>query len=364
VNTSLVMKRKSKPRGWFHMMLSRGPRINSQWAVLRCRYDDLCAAGLVEAYLDFFRGWVDFAEAEYATLGASASFGNRSEHPSFFEYEGARVPTLSGPLLGVIPDLYWINVSGPAYVGHFGKEKLLAAPAAAVEEDGRGRVWLKMAEEPHLRPLHRFDRSETRSMEGRPRGPWKTSKASGFPFHCPGCETAFNIQADLEECRALDVVPPVMGPGPLLPFPADDKFRCPKCGTEADLAFQRKYLEGDGIAVPAPLPPEGRPPRNLDRASRSPPGGWWARRSRASGSPRGSGPGERGAEPAPAPWTARLCALRTRAPIPSPGGAKRHGRTRRGAQEVFALRRRPRYPLDQRCQTNRPAAGGDGASAA
>jgi len=60
-----------------------------------------------------------------------------------------RVPAFHfGPLIGVIPDLYWINVFGPAYVSHFGKEKLFTVPAGAVEEDGQGRVWLKMAEEP------------------------------------------------------------------------------------------------------------------------------------------------------------------------------------------------------------------------
>jgi len=83
LDTFLMMKRKSKPRGKFNMHLYRGPRVICQCACLRYRYDDVLAAGLVQTLLNFFRGWVDFAEAEYATLSAGASFGiDRSILPS------------------------------------------------------------------------------------------------------------------------------------------------------------------------------------------------------------------------------------------------------------------------------------------
>ncbi|MCK7473646.1 MAG: hypothetical protein MZV49_09205 [Rhodopseudomonas palustris] len=45
-----------------------------------------------------------------------------------------------------LPDLYWGTVFGPAYVRHFGKDRLLSSPAFKVEEWGNEMVYIQLSE--------------------------------------------------------------------------------------------------------------------------------------------------------------------------------------------------------------------------
>lgn len=44
-----------------------------------------------------------------------------------------------------VPDVYWATVFGPAYVRHFGKERLMSAPAPIVRELERDMVYMQMS---------------------------------------------------------------------------------------------------------------------------------------------------------------------------------------------------------------------------
>jgi hypothetical protein len=54
-------------------------------------------------------------------------------------------------------------------------------------------------------------------------------------IQCSNCKANYKVQANLGKPHALE-------PG-RLPFPADNKIRCPKCGTEHDLSDARRQLE-------------------------------------------------------------------------------------------------------------------------
>lgn len=54
-------------------------------------------------------------------------------------------------------------------------------------------------------------------------------------IRCGNCDTSWRVQANLDKPQPLE-------PG-LQPFPADNKFRCPNCGTEHDLSSARQQIE-------------------------------------------------------------------------------------------------------------------------
>ena len=47
-----------------------------------------------------------------------------------------------------IPDLYWGTIFGPAYVRHFGKERLLGAPAHIVKDLSEEHVYMQLSDSP------------------------------------------------------------------------------------------------------------------------------------------------------------------------------------------------------------------------
>jgi hypothetical protein len=46
-----------------------------------------------------------------------------------------------------LPDLYWATIFGPAYVKHFGRDKLLSAPAPFVKELDDQHVYLQLSQD-------------------------------------------------------------------------------------------------------------------------------------------------------------------------------------------------------------------------
>lgn len=51
-------------------------------------------------------------------------------------------------LLKYIPDIYWATVFGQPYVQHFGRDKILSAPAHIVRELNNGSIYLQISESP------------------------------------------------------------------------------------------------------------------------------------------------------------------------------------------------------------------------
>lgn len=47
-----------------------------------------------------------------------------------------------------LPDLYWATVFGPAYIEHFGRDRILSAPAPIVRELDGGLIYLQLSESP------------------------------------------------------------------------------------------------------------------------------------------------------------------------------------------------------------------------
>ena len=52
---------------------------------------------------------------------------------------------------------------------------------------------------------------------------------------CPQCKNHIKIQANLDKAKPLQ--------DGCLPFPLDNKVKCPKCGTEIDVLNMRRQLE-------------------------------------------------------------------------------------------------------------------------
>lgn len=71
------------------------------------------------------------------------------------------VDVASATLMQYVPDLYWATVFGPAYVQHFGKQRLLSSPACKVEEIGPDQVLLQLTPDPLA--IHYKDLEEVRS---------------------------------------------------------------------------------------------------------------------------------------------------------------------------------------------------------
>lgn len=61
------------------------------------------------------------------------------------------------------------------------------------------------------------------------------AEVAGINFTCPGCNANYKIQANLGQQRPLQP--------DHVPFPSDNKFRCPACGRESDLTIQRSQIE-------------------------------------------------------------------------------------------------------------------------
>ncbi len=59
---------------------------------------------------------------------------------------GRRFYLVTHTLRHWLPDVFWVTVFGPAYVRLFGKERLLTAPAFAVEELGPEMVYVQLTE--------------------------------------------------------------------------------------------------------------------------------------------------------------------------------------------------------------------------
>jgi len=53
-----------------------------------------------------------------------------------------------GQLKRFLPDIYWANLFGLAYVEHFGKERLLSTPAETVEEWPNDGVYIRLSDNP------------------------------------------------------------------------------------------------------------------------------------------------------------------------------------------------------------------------
>ena len=68
-----------------------------------------------------------------------------------------------------------------------------------------------------------------------PQQPLQSANMVAFSLQCGKCKTESRIQANLGTPQPLE-------PG-CLPFPPDNKFRCPSCGTEHDLSDTRRHLE-------------------------------------------------------------------------------------------------------------------------
>ncbi len=68
-----------------------------------------------------------------------------------------------------------------------------------------------------------------------PQQPLQSANVVAFSLQCGKCKTESRIQANLGSPQPLE-------PG-CLAFPADNKFRCPSCGTEHDLSDTRRQLE-------------------------------------------------------------------------------------------------------------------------
>ena len=47
-----------------------------------------------------------------------------------------------------IPDLYWATILGPAYLEHFGRDRILTAPAPIVKELDSGCIYMQLSESP------------------------------------------------------------------------------------------------------------------------------------------------------------------------------------------------------------------------
>ena len=47
-----------------------------------------------------------------------------------------------------IPDIYWATIFGPPYVQHFGRAKLLSAPAFIIRELSNGSIYLQISKSP------------------------------------------------------------------------------------------------------------------------------------------------------------------------------------------------------------------------
>jgi len=65
--------------------------------------------------------------------------------------------------------------------------------------------------------------------------PFGVAEHALLNFQCPRCKTTSQIQANLGAPRPLQAG--------CLPFPSNNKFRCPKCGVEHDLTDARRQLE-------------------------------------------------------------------------------------------------------------------------
>lgn len=73
---------------------------------------------------------------------------------------------------------------------------------------------------------------------GRPvRPPQQTADAAIIPFECPKCNATTNIQASFKSGVALE-----QG---AIPFPADDQFKCPNCGSIINLKDLRLQIESE-----------------------------------------------------------------------------------------------------------------------
>ncbi len=53
----------------------------------------------------------------------------------------------SGVIQQYIPDIYWANLFGPAYIEHFGRERLLSSPAETVEEWNDGHIFIRLSDD-------------------------------------------------------------------------------------------------------------------------------------------------------------------------------------------------------------------------
>lgn len=54
----------------------------------------------------------------------------------------------SGDLRQYVPDLYWATVLGPAYINHFGKDRILSSPAPIVKELDGDHILLQLSDSP------------------------------------------------------------------------------------------------------------------------------------------------------------------------------------------------------------------------
>jgi hypothetical protein len=64
----------------------------------------------------------------------------------------------------------------------------------------------------------------------------QAAAAANFELTCNNCKTVSKIQANFGQAQPVE-------PGHL-PFPPNNKFKCPKCGAEHDLSDTRRQLEG------------------------------------------------------------------------------------------------------------------------
>ena len=68
-----------------------------------------------------------------------------------------------------------------------------------------------------------------------PQQPLQSANKAAFNLQCGKCKTNSRIQANFGSPQPLEPS--------CLPFPPDNKFRCPSCGTEHDLSDTRRQLE-------------------------------------------------------------------------------------------------------------------------
>lgn len=136
----------SKPASWGNLRTSvfDTPLHADIWLRSESRGVDL------EHVLEFLKRisplvTADFAYAHLVTARDVARwrYGNQREATSC-EVSNYGINTSTHALRRGIPDLYGAVVFGPSYVKHFGRKRLLSAPAAVVEELGPDQVYLQV----------------------------------------------------------------------------------------------------------------------------------------------------------------------------------------------------------------------------